>query len=113
MEEIDDGPGGDKSKPKKKKWKLQSRNVEVKMGTNERLIKLKRPGCSMEWENPKTKRSKTNSPKKNGYSPRDQKKKAAATKLICENEFGEVSKKIQNVINRISAEVARQPRREQ
>lgn len=66
----------------------------------------------MEWESPKTKRSKTNSPKKNGYSPRDQKTKAAATKLICENEFGEVSEKIQNVINGISAEAARQPRRE-
>ena len=64
------------------------------MGTNERLIKLKRPGCSMEWENPKTKRSKTNNPKKAVYSPQYQKKKAATTKLIFENEFGAVSEKI-------------------
>lgn len=88
FEEIDNGLRMDKIKLEKKMWKFQARNVGATMGTNKGLTKLRKPGSFMEWEFPKTKRSKMNSPKYADYSPQCQKTNVIASYyIIFENEL--------------------------
>ncbi|KAK9220851.1 hypothetical protein WN944_009275 [Citrus x changshan-huyou] len=63
--EIENGenePKVEKQKLRRKKWKLQARNVEGSGGKMEGSTNLKRPMSSMNWESPRGKKSKIDSP---------------------------------------------------
>lgn len=69
VEEIDNGPRMEETKPKKKKWKCKARKAEATMEISEGLVKLKPPCSVMEWESPKTKKCKMISASKAYHSP--------------------------------------------
>ena len=109
VENRENGLRMDKSKPKKKKWKFQARNVEGNIETNEEVLGLKRLRSSMNWESPKPKKCKGNSPQKMGSNQRFG--KALATKgLSFENVEEEDKGEFENAGNEKSAVAVKQPR---
>ena len=112
--EEENGENGlrmDKSKPKKKKWKLQARNVEGNMEINEEVMGLKRLSSSMNWESPKQKKCKGNSPQKMG-SNQQSGKALAIEGLSFENVDEEDRGEFENAGNKKSAVAGKQPRRQ-
>lgn len=112
--EVENGENGlrmDKSKPKQKKWKFQARNVEGNMETNEEVMGLKRWSSSMNWESPKPKKCKGNSPQKIGSNQRSG-KVLAIEGLGFENVEEEDKGEFENAGNEKSAVAGKQPRRQ-
>ncbi|KAL9427045.1 hypothetical protein AB3S75_033767 [Citrus x aurantiifolia] len=112
--EVENGENGlrmDKSKPKKKKWKLQARNVEGNKETNEEVMGLKRLSSSMNWESPKPKKCKGNNPQKIGSNQRSG-KALAIEGLSFENVEEENMGDFENAGNEKSAVAEKQPRRQ-
>lgn len=62
IESNENGPNTEKTRPRKNKWKYQACNVVEMRGIKEGIKKAKRPSSSMDWENPKPKKSKLTSP---------------------------------------------------
>lgn len=102
----------EKQKLIRNKWKLQARNMEEIEGKIEGPTNLKRPMSSMNWESPRGKKSKIDSPQNVEISQRVQRNGAAATKLTFENEHGELRGEPQNAAKETSAVAGGQPRRQ-
>ncbi|KAK9213345.1 hypothetical protein WN943_002732 [Citrus x changshan-huyou] len=111
-ENAENEPKVEKQKLKRKKWKLQARNVEGFGGKMEGSTNLKRPMSSMNWESPRGKKRKIDSPQNLEISQRVQRNGAAATKLTFENEHGELRGEPQNAAKETSAVAGGQPRRQ-
>ncbi|KAK9179229.1 hypothetical protein WN943_028428 [Citrus x changshan-huyou] len=112
--EVENGENGlrmDKPKPKKNKWKFQARNVEGNMETNEEVMGLKRLNSTMNWENPKLKKCKRNSPQIMGSNQRPG-KALAIEGLNFENVEEEDRGDFENAGNEKSAVAGKQPHRQ-
>ncbi|KAL9417008.1 hypothetical protein AB3S75_040075 [Citrus x aurantiifolia] len=111
-ENAENEPKIEKQKLRRKKWKLQAQNVEGIGGKMEGSTNLKRPMSSMNWESPRGKKSKIDSPQTFEISQRVQRNEVAATKLTFENEDGELRGEPQNIAKETSAVAGGQPRRQ-
>ncbi|KAH9718254.1 CCHC-type domain-containing protein [Citrus sinensis] len=112
VKDMENGPRGGKTKIRKKKWKYQARNKEEKKGFSEGSTRGKRPSSTIDWESPKPKKSKQNSPGNIYLSPRIQKLAGAATKLNFEKDKENGWEEAQNVTNETSAVAGSQHRRQ-
>ncbi|KAL9458876.1 hypothetical protein AB3S75_007708 [Citrus x aurantiifolia] len=112
IENAENVPKVEKQKLRRKKWKLQARNVEGSGGKMEGSTNLKRPMSSMNWESPRGKKSKIESPQAFEISQRVQRNVAAATKLNFKNEHGKLIGEPQNAAKETSAVAGGQPRRQ-
>ncbi|KAK9220854.1 hypothetical protein WN944_009278 [Citrus x changshan-huyou] len=112
IENAENEPKVEKQKLRRKKWKLQARNVEGSVGKMEGSTNLKRPMSSINWESPRGKKSKIDSPQAFEISQWVQRNGAAATKLNFKNEHGKLRGEPQNAANETSAVAGGQPRRQ-
>ena len=111
IESNESGPSTEKTRPRKKKWKYQARNVVEMRGIKEGITKAKRPSSSMDWESPKPKKSKLNSPPKIKMVAQHLEAKTVAGRLTFENDGSGNIVEFHNVDNEISAVAGNQHRR--
>ncbi|KAK9199885.1 hypothetical protein WN944_015078 [Citrus x changshan-huyou] len=112
IESNENGPRAEMTKPRKKKWKYQARNVEGRRGIKEGLAKIKRPSSSMDWESLKPKKSKLNSPQNKLIVEQLQEEKAVAIRLNVENDGSGNREELQKIENGISAVAGNQHSRQ-
>ena len=103
IESNESGPSTQKTRPRKKKWKYQACNMVERRGIKEGITKVKRPSSSMDWESPKPKKSKLNSPQKIEMVAQHLEAKSVAAHLTFQNDGSGNRVEFKNVDNEISA----------